>query len=170
MLIIPDRSARQEKFYVEGRQNAVIPTVTQTLANHQLLYNRDVGEIVGQPAPDWYRAQIQRRKLVIVFRDKEQPPWRREDGARCREATYSIPDYKIGLSWQEIKRAAKFYVWGKFRATANLENGRQMAVYGATASGAKDKLEELHQLCTSSIVSLNVSEEVITLNPPISLS
>lgn len=74
-------------------------------------------------------------------------------------ATYTIPDPKTNLSWQRIKRAAKAYNWGRFRCTANLDNGRQMAVYGASPVEAEEKLRELLDLSTAEIVTLSVTEE-----------
>jgi len=161
VIIQPDRQNNDEKIHLVGHSNMLMPAITTTLSSHQLLYNRDVGEIVGQPAPDWYRSQIQRRKLTIKFIDKSGPPLRHDNGDRVREATYSIPDIRAGVDWSRIKRAARTYIWGKFRATANLDNGRQMAVYGATPGGARDKLEELMELSTAEIISMNISEEVV---------
>jgi len=161
VVIKPDRENNDEQIHLVGHTNLLMPTITNTLTQHQLLYNRDVGEIVGQPAPDWYRSQIQRRKLTIKFIDKSGPPLRHDNGDRVREATYSIPDIRAGVDWSRIKRAARTYIWGKFRATANLDNGRQMAVYGATPGGARDKLEELMELSTAEIISMNISEEVV---------
>ncbi|NET38881.1 MAG: hypothetical protein F6K19_44035 [Cyanothece sp. SIO1E1] len=156
--ITPDRRVPEEKVFLQGPQNHLYTQITNTLANHRLVHNRDLGQLVGQPVADWYRASFQRRKLTIVFRDKPTPPWRHEDGSRVREATYSIPDAQVGLTWAKIKLRAKPYVWGKFRATANLSNGRQMAVYGGSGPIAQDKLEDLLALSTAELLSLNISD------------
>lgn len=161
ILLTPDNRANDETLLLQGKQNGLIPIVRQTLANHQLVYNRDMGQIVGQPAVDWYRANFQRRRLTIRFRSKERPPWRNDDGTRLKEATYSIPDFKTSATWRKIKRAARAYNWGRFRATANLDNGRQMAVYGGSEREAKDKLYDLLELSDANIVTLSITEEVL---------
>ncbi|MGB3492811.1 MAG: hypothetical protein WBA57_08785 [Elainellaceae cyanobacterium] len=159
VIVRPDREV-DERIYMAGYTNTLMPAIATTLANHQMLFNRDVGEIVGQPAFDWYRANIQRRKLTVEFIDKDGPPMRHTNGDRVRRATYSIPDVRAGVDWARIKRAARTYTWGKFRAVAKLDNGRQMAVYGATPEGARDKLEDLLELSTAEVISMNISEEV----------
>jgi len=73
--------------------------------------------------------------------------------------TYSIPDAKLGLTWREIKQAANSFTWGRYRATANLNNQRQMAVYGASPAAARSKLKELLRLSTAEILTLSISEE-----------
>ncbi|NJO76308.1 MAG: hypothetical protein HC833_22690 [Leptolyngbyaceae cyanobacterium RM1_406_9] len=159
VLLTPDENAEEEKIALTGEEKLVKQALQTTIAQHRLLYNRDVGQIVGQPVEDWYKAKPQRRKLCIVFRDRPRPPWRRADGHRCKQATYSIPDAKTGLTWAEIKRAADAYTWGRFRCTANLENGRQMAVYAASPQAAERKLRQLMLLSTDAITTLSITEE-----------
>jgi len=118
-----------------------------------------MGIVVGQPAASMGRANFQARQLIILFRSRPQPPWRELTGKRCREASVQIPDLKIAVSWEEIKAAASSFTWGKFRATANMDNRRQMAVYGNTAQEAENKLRRLAVLSTSQILTLSVSEE-----------
>jgi hypothetical protein len=82
------------------------------------------------------------------------------DGKPCKQYEITIPDISLGLTWTKIKLAAKSYQWGKFRATAHLDNGRQMAVYGASKSEAEKVLRRLAALSTAKILALNVTEEV----------
>lgn len=157
--LIPDKESPKEAIVLAGAESQLKTAIQNTLIQHRLIYNRDVGQIVGQPAEDWYKAKTQRRKLTIVFNEIERPPYRRDNGRRPRTATYSIPDPKPGLSWEKIKFAAKAYTWGRFRATANLDSGRQMAVYGASPSEAEDKLKDLLTLSTAEISTLSITEE-----------
>lgn len=156
--ITPDRRVDDETIVLTGSQKLIQQDIQTTLATHKLVYNRDVGQIVGQPAEDWLKAGTQRRKLTIVFKSKPEPPWILATG-RVREVTATIPDAKVGLSWSEIKAAANTWTWGKFRATANLDNGRQMAVYGASEGQAETKLRELLILSQANILTLSVTEE-----------
>lgn len=158
--LIPDRRVEGESIVLSGQQTIVQQSVQNAIVAHRFIHNRDVGQIVGQPAEDWVKGGMQRRKLVIVFKSKEQPPWRnRGDQERVKEVSYTIPEPKKGLSWSELKAASKRWVWGRFRATANLEGGRQMAVYAASASEAEDKLRELLTLSSLDLLTLSVTEE-----------
>lgn len=158
--VIPDRANEEEFITLRGPQELLKQNVQTALTTHTWVHNRDLGQLVGQPAQDWLRAGTQRRKLTIVFKSKENPPWVAAPGQpRVKEVTYTIPEPDIGLTWQKIKTAAKHYTWGKFRATANLDNGRQMAVYGATEAEAERKLRELLTLSSGNLLTLSVSEE-----------
>lgn len=160
VIIQPDRRIENETILLTGQQHQVQQTIQATLATHKMIHNRDVGAIVGQPAEDWLKAKIQRRKLTIVFKSRREPPYiADQQGDRVREATYTIPDVKPGLTWSEIKSAANAYTWGKYRATANLDNGRQMAVYGSTEQQAEVKLLELLQLSSANLLTLSITEE-----------
>lgn len=157
--LTPDRQAPNEAIVFTGGQDQVKTMIQTTIAQHRMLYNRDVGQIVGMPAEDWYKAKPQRRKLTIEFRDIEKPPFRKPNGKRVKMTTCAIPEPKSNLSWATIKRAAKPYNWGRFRCTANLTNGRQMAVYGATAQEAENKLRDLLELSTCEISTVSITEE-----------
>lgn len=158
--LTPDTRNRNETILLKGHQPNVIQSVQNALVSHQLIYNRDVGHIVGQPAEDWIRGTFQRRKLTLVFKSREKPPWRPAAGEqRTKEVTITVPQAKRGLTWREIKTAAKHWTWGKFRATANLTEGRQMSTYGATESEAESKLREFLTLSSLEILTLSVTQE-----------
>lgn len=154
----PDSRVDGEFITLSGPQMLLKQDVQAALASHRWVHNRDLGHIVGQPAEDWLRAGMQRRKLTIVFKSKPEPPWVAA-GQRVREVSYTIPEPDIGLTWAKIKLAAKPWNWGKFRATANLDNGRQMALYAATPVEAEDKIREMMELSTGKLLTLSVSEE-----------
>ncbi len=158
--IIPDREAKEESLkLINVPQQLAVPIIQQTLNEHRLLYNRDVGAVIGQPAGSMGRANFQPRQLVIVFRSRPHPPWRELTGKRCRQAEVQIPDVKIGITWEEIKEAASPYTWGRFRATANMDNRRQMALYGSTKTEAETKLRRLMLLSSSNMLTFSTSEE-----------
>lgn len=158
--VVPDSSAPEEAIVLAGPQQVVQQQIDQTIATHRMVWNRDLGQIVGIPVEDFPRARHQDRKLVVVFKDKESPPYRTSEG-RSREVHYSVPDARRGLTWAELKLAAKRFTWGPFRATAVLNNNRQMAVYGVSPAEAEAQLRSLLQLSTAELVTLSVSEEKI---------
>jgi hypothetical protein len=122
------------------------------MATHQMLDNRDVGVLInGGPTDEYITPGVQERSLLIEFREKTSPPWRMPSGkrARCREIT--IPDVKRGLTWEEIKLAAKQYTSGQRLVTARLNNGRQMQCYASSENEGIQKIKELLKLSTAEI-------------------
>lgn len=161
VIVYPNGELEDEVLNLQGvpQQEAIV--TTQVFLNQQrLLQNRSVGEIVADRYQDIVLGRPQLRRLTIEFSQRDQPPWRLPNGKHARRINYTIPDAKVGLSWDDIYAAAKKYQWGKYRATAMLNNRRQMAVYGASPTEAKDKLEQLLTLSTAEIITLNISEEV----------
>ena len=158
--ITPDARNPGEAIVLAGPQQLVQSNVDQVIATHNLVWNRDVGQIVGIPADHYPRSELQTRVLIVCFKDKPTPPFRTDDGP-CKQIFYSIPDVKRGLSWAAIKSAARRFTWGSYRATAFLSNRRQMAVYGNSPSEAETQLRSLLQLSTADLVSLSISDEKI---------
>lgn len=158
--LTPDKRRTEEKMLLSAGGNDLETETMSTLNNYRLIANRDVGQIVGMPAEDHLSAKPLRRQLVIIFREKKEPPWKMPNGKIAKQFEVTIPDADVGLTWSKIKLAAKPYTWGKFRATAHLDNGRQMAVYGSTKSEAEKTLRRLVLLSTAKILALNVTEEV----------
>jgi hypothetical protein len=66
------------------------------------------------------------------------------------------------LDWEVIKEAAggsNGYNWGRFRCTANLDNGRQMKLHAATKEEAEKRLKALAALSTAKILTISITEE-----------
>lgn len=158
--LAPNRDNDDEFTVLTGPQTLIKPQIEAAITGHRWIYNRDVGPIVGSPAEDWLRAGVQRRKLTIIFKSKPNPPWVAVPGEpSMKQTTATIPDAKVGLTWQDLKSKARPYTWGRFRATANLDNGRQMALYGASPQEAETALRSLLSLSTAEILTLSVTEE-----------
>lgn len=158
--LTPDVRSPNANIVLTGTQELAKQNIENTLALSRAVYDRDIGQVVGMPLPDFLRGGVQRRKLTIVWKSVERPPWTPAPGAEgVKEVSYTIPEVEVGLTWNEIKLAARTWIWGRCRCTANLEGGRQMSVYAATEQEAEDKLRELHQLCTKEILTISVSRE-----------
>ena len=157
--IVPDKNEPSQKFYIEGTETEVKQQTQAIVTNARVLGNREVGEWVGQPAEDWLRAKPHQRKATIIYKSVPGKAFIDVNSNRARTAQYTIPDLQLALNWTQIKRATRPYNWGEWRATANLDNGRQMAIYGATGVEAEDKLRELLELSTAKIITLSVSQE-----------
>lgn len=152
-----------ERIILKGRTEFLKPIITQVLAVHQLLENRDIGEFVGYPLEEFVRAKPQSLNLKILFYSVQTPPWRAEAGKRLVRATYAIPNVdKAAIEWTRIKIACggdNGYLWGRWRATANLDDGRQMQVHGGSEGEAEERLKALQALSNSEILTLSVTEE-----------
>lgn len=156
-----DANNPDEAIVLSGPESVVQNSLETTLVHHQLIHNRDVGQIVGIPSEHYARARIQSRILAIRFKSKERPPYKDADGRRSKEIQYTVCDAKPGLTWAEIKTAARRFTWGPWRATALLDNNRQMACYGVSGAEAEQQLRSLITLSMASLVTLTVSEEKI---------
>jgi hypothetical protein len=159
VILTPDRRSEDENVILRGPQTLIQQNIQTALVSHQLVHNRDIGQIVGQPAGDWLRAGVQRRVLTITYRNKELPPWTLPNGERIKEITVTIPDCRVGLNWRDIKAACRPWTWGKFRATANLDNGRKLKVNGSSPVEAEQTLRRFATLQTAEILTLSVTEE-----------
>lgn len=157
--LTPDKKRKEEQLLLSAASNDLETETLSTLNNYRLIANRDVGQIIGMPAEDFVSAKPLRRQLTIVMRSKKEPPYK-TGGKASKTVTITIPDAIVGLSWKRIKLATQPYSWGKFRATANLDNGRQMAIYASNRSEAEKVMKRFLLLTTAKVLTLSVTEEV----------
>lgn len=150
--LTPDVAVANERIIIESPQELLISDTQNIIAHHQLIYNRDVGQIVGMPEQDYVSPRPQRRKLQIIFRGKQEPPWKLPDGKYAMTAEVNIPDVTPGITWQNLKTRIKQYTWGKYRVTAFLNNGRQMRVHAVSYAEGEAQLKEYIQLSTAEII------------------
>ncbi|MEH2381135.1 MAG: hypothetical protein V7K27_19985 [Nostoc sp.] len=156
-------AGKGEKIVLAVNRTNYKAIVSQVIANRNLIENRDIGDFVGYPVEDYVRAKSQTIKLTVFFFNFKTPPFRERNGFRFVRATYNISDVnKAKLDWLTIKNACggvEGYTWGRFRATANLSNGRQMQVYGADKEIAANMMHSLAAFSTAKILTLTVAEE-----------
>lgn len=150
--LTPDIRVEEERIIIESPQELAVSTIQTTIASHQLIHNRDVGQIAGVPEADVVRPVPQRRKMKIIFRSKQAPPWKLENGETSATVEMSIPDVKKGTTWQDIKSTVKKYTWGKYYVTALLDNGRQMRCYCVSYSEGEKQINEALKLSTATLV------------------
>ncbi|UYD38977.1 hypothetical protein [Tolypothrix sp. PCC 7601] len=154
--ITPDRSNDRERIVLAGPQESLKPMIVQTLSNYQLIENRDVGSLVGMPADEYMRAKPQTVRIIITFYSVQKPPFISGNGVRLVRATYSVSDLKRSkCTWEDIKLACggtNGYMWGRYRCTAKLNNGRKLVCMGATPDEAEDRVRALAVLSSAEIV------------------
>ena len=157
--ITPDRSAPDERIILSGPEGVLRPTIVNVLATHQMLGNRDVGVLInGTPVDDTITPGVQERRLVIEFKEKTAPPWVMSDGKRARKRQITVFDVKRGLTWEEVKLAAKQYTSGQRLITARLDNGHQMQCYASTENEGLQKIKELLKLSTAELLPNGVRD------------
>ncbi len=154
---------KKESIIVSVNRQNYKQVISQVVATRRLIENRDVGEIIGVPAEDYVRGKPHTIRLTIFYFNYDSPPYTARSGQPFVRATYNIPDVKrIKLEWLTIKLACggeNGYIWGRFRATANLNNGRQMQVYGGSANEAEERIKALLELSDAKLLTLTVAEE-----------
>ncbi|WKT80721.1 hypothetical protein QYC27_10535 [Thermosynechococcus sp. PP45] len=163
--VIPNREIEKESVILAGDTQSLKPAITSVLATYQLVENRDVGAIVGQPVPDYLAANPQSLRIIIEMMSVREPPWTdlQRGGRRAKRVTIAVPDLdRTKLDWEKIKFAVggeNGYLYGRFRATAFLSNGRQMAVYCASEEEAEQLMARLLTLSQAELLRLSITEE-----------
>ena len=162
--INPSRANPDEAIIIQGRQQVLQPQVLQIMSTYQLLGNRDIGLLVGEELNEALRGLSPSLRIAITFYSKKTPPYyTRGTGTRPKRVVYTISNVdRTKLDWTKIKDACggvNGYNWGRFRATANLSNNRQMQCHGATEQEAEKRLKALVSLTSATIVTLSITEE-----------
>ena len=152
-----------ETIRIRANCHLIKAVVSQVLSIKKLIDDRDVGDIVAVSVEDAVRASPLTIKLTVIFFSLHSPPYRAVSGKRFVKVVYNIPDVDPKkLNWQTIKTACggdAGYSWGHFRATAKLDNGRNMQVYGSSAVIAEARLQALASLSTAKILTVTIAEE-----------
>lgn len=158
--LIPNRETK-ERIILAGPEELLKPQIVSTLASHSLIANRDVGQIIGYDQSESVKAKPQLRRIVIKLHNHPEPPFHRT-GFRNQSATIKIPDVpRSKMDWAKIRAVLgdeKGYEWGRFIATGNLDNGRQIQVYAGSKTEAERRLKIVATLSDAEIQTINYSE------------
>ncbi|MBE9061856.1 hypothetical protein [cf. Phormidesmis sp. LEGE 11477] len=142
ILLYPDRDNPNDKIVLVGNQNELIPHVQGVLANRRALENKDVGDIAAVPMHEVVTPATSRYTLTIHYNEFEKPPFTRL-GRRGKTAKLKVSDSELGITFNQLKIAFKPYTWGGIRATTQLDNGRQLAVYAISDAECNDMIQSL---------------------------
>jgi len=152
-----------EDIILSGSEETLKPIITLLVAIHQLIGNRDVGDIVALPMTEAVRADPPNVKITIFFSPSKEPPFKSEPGKPQLKPYCNIPDVNLKkLTWSNVKLAAggsNGYNWGRFLATANLSNRRQLQVYGGSEKEAEERILAVSELSKAKILTLSITEE-----------
>lgn len=159
----PDRNAPEEKLYFSGGTNAVRTQIVNSLNQFQLLDNRDVGQIVGEPLIDSVRRPPKELALRIYLRGNQSPPWLDQEGKSSKRAQITIPNLnRARIDWERIKRAVggrNGYLWGRFLINAKLDDGNKISFYASSETEGQQIARNLIELTNANLTTLNITEE-----------
>lgn len=158
----PDRTNDREKIVIAGPESHVKAALPQALVAHQLVSNRDVGQVVGMPVDDYVREKDLTLRLKFQLYSVSAPPFTAR-GDRLTRVTITVPDVKrSALDWQRLRDVLggpNGYLWGRWRATARIGRKEYMSVFGATPDEAEDRVRAVMTLSNSDIQTVTVTEE-----------
>lgn len=155
--IVPDREAPNEMIVVAGREQNVRSTITNALVTHQLVTNRDIGQIVGMPANEQMLQQAPTTTLTLrlIYYPVSSPPFTETSMlSRGIDSPWVSTEIKIPfinpiqLDWNKIKLACggkNGRLKGRYRCYGYLA-GRKIEVYGASENEAQSWLLDLASL------------------------
>ncbi|QHV00002.1 hypothetical protein BWK47_07595 [Synechocystis sp. CACIAM 05] len=155
--ITPNRDNEEEKIIIAGPAELIKPTIVQTLAQHQLLEERDLGMWVGEPVREAMKSPPMSIQLRIIMSSKQKSVF------KAKRVQITIPNVDRGrLNWLDIKQrvgGANGYMWGRYKAKAQLSGGHSMFIWAATDADAVDRITMLATLSNEEILGITVTEE-----------
>ncbi|MEL6248857.1 MAG: hypothetical protein AAFR15_12705, partial [Cyanobacteria bacterium J06627_15] len=161
--IQPDRENDRERIVVSGEADNIKSTITSTLAAHQLIEGRDVGQIIGTPVDDYVRDKPLSLRLKFRLYNVPTPPYRRTGGNRLVEVNITVPDVRrAALDWATLKQALggpNGYLWGRYKAKGRVGPNQYVTCYGASPDEAEDRLRAIMFLSDLTVETINVTEE-----------
>jgi hypothetical protein len=160
----PNRQNDAEKFVLAGPESEVRGQITTIMAQHQMVEDRDIGQVIGQPLDEYIRARpLDGLRLQFKLYSLKTPPYSRRGDQRLVEVVVTIADIdRAKLDWDRLRQVCggpNGYLWGRFLAKANLDNGGTLKVYGGTPDEAEDRLKAFLALSSAEIKTLSVTEE-----------
>jgi hypothetical protein len=158
------------KVILKGKEAQLKPIITQLMALHQLLDERDIGSWTGYPINEYYRKAPQTGISVkVILTTFKRPPFYQIDNRWFSRRQVSIPMVdKSKLTYEAIRNAcggSNGQDWGEYKARAflgELDNPKgiyQMAVGGSTEAIAMRNLNSFSQFTQLHVKSVSVSKE-----------
>lgn len=162
--VTPNRQNDAETIVLAGPESHVRGQLPTVLATHQMISDRDVGQVIGQPLDEYIRARpLDGLRLQFKLYSLKSPPYSRRGDQRLVEVVVTIADVdRAKLDWDRLRQVCggpNGYLWGRFLAKARLNNGGSLKVYGGTPDEAEDRLRAFLSLSSAEIQTLSVTEE-----------
>lgn len=160
--VTPNRNNKEEKYILAGGSELVKPAMVNLITTHQMVQNYDLGTFVGDnPLLDYLKTTTSPLIIKIEFASVDTPPWNRSK----QKAIYQISDVKRSkLDYDTIRQVcggSNGCLYGRYRASYDLDNGRPLWAFGGTADEAEDLLNRMLTLTDA---------EPLTATPKISIT
>lgn len=153
--IVPNKEEQQE-FVFYGKENLVRQEATSFLAHYQMMYGKDIGQYVGEPAPQYQMKKVHTVSAVIRWQSKVTPPYR-EKGEKFKAATLTIPDLKTsGITWRGLQKAAggvRGFMSGPSKYWCKLSCGAQTMLWADNEELAEEIVQGLMEFSASEITA-----------------
>jgi hypothetical protein len=155
--IRPNRENEEEKIVLAGPQELIKPIIAQTMVQHQMLDERDLGLWVGEPLRKTMIAPPFPIMLRVILSDREGIL----NGAKRVQIT--VPDVRREkLGWSDLKAAVggpNGYMWGPWRTNARLDGGSEIHVYTASEQEGLDLVARMAIFSNQEIVGITSVRE-----------
>lgn len=166
VVITPNRLAPDEKIILHGTQEQLKTQITQSLANYQLVYNRDMGYDLGTPLIERAHKQISEYVITLFLRDKPKPPYGRD--AKRHQISINSADKIKFTDFDKVIRALGGggeggnigYMYGYFNTEAFMSDGSIPQVWTDTRDNGIVRIEAITELSEAKIQTINVMEEI----------
>ncbi|NEO87908.1 MAG: hypothetical protein F6J87_27170 [Spirulina sp. SIO3F2] len=175
--VTPDREAPDERIVLSGRDQVLRGAITTTIATHQQIHNRDVGQIVGEPLHEAMlnKAPHSTLSLKLQWCPRRERPFTKTqyelDGGNSDH--WTTPEFDLpwiipsGLDWDKIKFAmggSDGFISGPMRCAAYIGwpeqglAGRQVVLYASTKTEGKRMLQRLANLSDGKVYGFKYGE------------
>jgi hypothetical protein len=159
--IKPNRES-DEVIHLAGSRTELKAQIPAVLAQHQIIRNREIGDVVAVPMATFIQTGAEREfSLQIQLNSNQKPPHFSGDRRNIQTASIVISDLsRAGMDWEKIRRAigVNGYQYGPYVAVTKMTNGRQFHVYAGSSAIAEAKAKDFAALSDSNIKILNISQ------------
>lgn len=160
----PDRSNEREKIIIAGPEQQAKAAITQAIAHYQLIDNRDIGQIVGQPVGDYIRERELSLRLKFQLFSEPSPPYGSPNSGRVVRAQITVPNIKrTALDWTTLRAAvggANGYMWGPYVATGRINARDRVKASGSTEAEAEGRVRAVMTLSDDTLKTINTTKQV----------
>lgn len=166
VVVTPNRLAPNEKIIVHGNVEQLKQSITNALANYQLIYNRDIGYNLGMPLIERAAKQISEYVIVLFVKSAQKPPYPADIHEHYCTLNSANP-----LRFSDYDRVIRAlggggegqnfgYMFGRFLGIAQMSDGGTIKVWCDSVQNAKDRIDALAELSIATIQTMNVTEEL----------
>lgn len=166
IVVTPNRLAPDERLILHGTREQLRFAIPQAIANHQVIFNKDVGYNLGMPLIQRAFKQISEYVIQIFLESKPKPPY--GYGSKGHEITINSGDKTKFTNFSRVIRAlgggseqGNFgYNFGNYLAIAQMSDGSELKCWTDSEEHAQERIEALVELSEATIQTLNITIEI----------